>query len=643
MSRRSLIAIGCDRYDNEDNLEGAEGDARRIYEALMKPEVGDYDPGSSCLLLSPTLEQIRSAVRDILIQPGDIDTLTFYFAGHGGVKGTTYYLLPSNAVSTLLSATALSAGELHLMIAEAAPLQTNIIIDACEAGGVAGDVRTLLRSEDMGATETPGVTILAMAARDQGAVETDGAGIGTTALLDCIEGRTFVSDGRAALDLLEIGTRVSEMLAAAGGQAPVLWGLNLFGPRRFCRNPAFAGGGGPLRASLGDWNDRQTRNIVETAMPRLWRVWDELVEPAWSPRPMIDEIGAVLEALPSANARAQLLERLTAAADLKVEIAADRLRAVEARAAIIVAALPFAGQPAVARTMQFLAADWAERADAAVTEATGALAADRYALLSRATGIPDLFILPLRLLRIGGLAAASFHLRRFAEPRASAGPLRRYLAVMLEQLPGAVVAISDAQAAPLACVLSALLADGGREEAETLLGSLFASAIQSKAALASPHIEAGEIFRFLIARGTGETDLVRGLLAQPSELITVLLRAARQFGLDDAFDPHLIELDGFDLNAFIPAAYGDFAADLVRDGSNLGFAIGRDIFTVSELEAAWPQIPVPHDEEWSAAILAALLLPDRTPWFLLPRVELERESETEATLPGEQVVSGNAG
>jgi hypothetical protein len=620
VNRRCLIAIGCNRYEEENDLTGAEADASRVYDALMKPEVGGYDSETSQLLHSPTLAEVRAAVRSVLIRSEPIETLTIFFAGHGGVKAGTFYLLPSDASSALLSATALSASELLAMIAEAAPLQTNLIVDACEAGGVSSDIRALLRPEDLGATSTPGVTVLAMAARDQSAIEIDSAGVGTTALLDCIEGRAFVSDSRPTLDLLEIGTHVSEMLAALGEQAPIIWGLNLFGPRNFCRNPAFGGGGGPLRATMGDWDDPTARGVIEKAMPQLWRVWDRLDDPEWSPREIIDRLGPVLASLSTDTSRAQLIERLAAAALAKTANATDKLRILEARAGIIVSALRHAGEPAVAESMHRLAHGVADEAERVVCEATAALEADRYALLSTAGGISDLFVLPLRLTRLAGWAAAAHHIRAADNHAVTADVLKRYLAAILQHLTGSVVAISDAQAAPLASILSAAIAGNARAEGETLLGALFTSAVRFRGAFASAHIESGDILRFLIARETREFDRVRSTLARPTELLTVMLRSAALFGLEDAFDPWLIQFDGVDLNSFLPASYESFADETIRGGVNAGYRIGQDVFTVAELEAAWQSAPDPVGEERTASLLAALLFPDRTPWFLLPRL-----------------------
>jgi hypothetical protein len=97
----------------------------------------------------------------------------------------------------------------------------------------------LLKSNVLGDAGTPGITLVATSAQDQYSVESPAGGLGTGAILDCIEGRDFVQDTASALDLVEIGRRVSARLRETTEQSPVVWGLNLYGPPRFCRNARY--------------------------------------------------------------------------------------------------------------------------------------------------------------------------------------------------------------------------------------------------------------------------------------------------------------------------------------------------------------------------------------------------------------------
>jgi len=87
---RILIAIGCNAYDHQNSLNGAERDAQRVFSVLTRPELGDYHPERSRLLLSPSVIEVREALREVLFSNGPIDTFSFFFAGHGGVRSGSF-------------------------------------------------------------------------------------------------------------------------------------------------------------------------------------------------------------------------------------------------------------------------------------------------------------------------------------------------------------------------------------------------------------------------------------------------------------------------------------------------------------------------------------------------------------------------
>ena len=89
---RLLISIGCNTYDHALALTGAEADARRMFEALIRSDVGEYDSARSKLLLSPSMDEVRKTFHDVLFSNGPIDTFTFFFAGHGGVRAGSFYM-----------------------------------------------------------------------------------------------------------------------------------------------------------------------------------------------------------------------------------------------------------------------------------------------------------------------------------------------------------------------------------------------------------------------------------------------------------------------------------------------------------------------------------------------------------------------
>ena len=107
-------------------------------------------------------------------------------------------------------------------------------------------------------------------------------------------------------------------------------------------------------------------------------------------------------------------------------------------------------------------------------------------------------------------------------------------------------------------------------------------------------------------------------VAQPCELILALLRLSTLFGLDEIFDLSLEGIDHLVLNAYLPVGYADFGSEHIEGGINTLFTVGHDFWRVEELTTAWPALSLPSCAgEAMAALLASMLFPDRSPWFLL--------------------------
>lgn len=148
---RVLLCVGCNAYEHATALFGAEADATRIYRALISENAGGYDDSVSELKLSPTLGELREAVRQTLFRSTErIDTFTFFFAGHGAVQAGGFYMWLRDTTASAQSMTGFSLSELLRGVAEAGPSQTNIIIDACHSGGLIKDLSGLLAADRMG-------------------------------------------------------------------------------------------------------------------------------------------------------------------------------------------------------------------------------------------------------------------------------------------------------------------------------------------------------------------------------------------------------------------------------------------------------------------------------------------------------------
>jgi hypothetical protein len=597
---------------------GAEADAIAIYDALIKPEIGDYDPDRSRLLRSPTLQDVRNTLTETLFGDGHLDALTIVFAGHGGVSGGSFYMAVRESRSDALSATALSLADLLRMVAEAAPKQTYLFIDACQAGGLISDLNVILKSEVMGKFGTPGVTLLATAASNQSALETGGHGIGTAALLDCIHGRTFLQDSNPALDLVEVGRAVSERVAAAGAQTPVVWGLNLYGPSSFCRNPHMSSGNAPLRSVLFGWPDEGAATAIRSGLPRLWEPYIGITT-RWDPRALIDRLAPLLAELKdNPTILVDFSRRITEACVDQARETKDLFREIEVRAACVVALLPFSDDAEVSAYSLICCEQIGLLVEGAINAVTAGVGAYRYAIVTG--GRWDLYHLPIRLSKLLGWAGFASHVRIGAggKRRPVEDMMSNLFAWVLENYSLSLVSMSDCQAPYVLTAATAAAELGLNEQGESLLSHLFLSTVECGGKIARADLDPDEALNHLIWRHQGGSQSAK-LFAQPTELVTAVLRAARLFDLVDAFDTSLNMIDHLKINAYLPADYREFGVEHIPNGFNVLYQISHVIWSVADLERSWPNFPSPkHASTRLASLLASLLFPDRTPWFLLP-------------------------
>ena len=618
---RVLLSIGCNTYDHTSSLTGAENDARRIFEALIREDVGEYAPQSSKLLLSPTTGQVREAVREALFSNGAIDTFAFFFAGHGSVKSGSFYMWMRDSRPDAQSVSALSLSELFRGLNEAAPQQSNIIIDACESGGLVSDLGVILKTELLGDAGTPGITLVATSAQDEGAGETDAGGFGTNAILDCIEGRDMVQDSASALDLVEIGRRISDRLKTYD-QNPVVWGLNLYGPPRFCRNPFFGTDPArPLRDIIQAWPSTSDASVREH-YDELWRAYSSVSGGSWEACEFARVVNKVLSPLASApDALAGFAGRLGAAALERAELSEDPFRRALVSATFAVCLLQHLELGAIQRTAHRFVDSTASSLIAAGSRLAADLSADRYAFLAKkGGGLSDLFYLPLRIAKALGWLAASRWLLSEQDLRRSEGVelFSNVLRMVLNDYTGSVLVMSDAQAPYWAVALSGAIEAGLNEEAEQLTGLLFHSFVTCRGQLARFDIPAESTLDYLRARHANDFAQCLDLVERPNESLTVLMRAATLIQLDEVFDESLWKIDGVCFSAYLNGDSSQYGAETMTGGQNLMWTIGQDVFRVSDLVRTWRATPSPGCDLTAAlVILASLLYADRVPWFCL--------------------------
>ncbi|MDF4003295.1 caspase family protein [Luteibacter sp. PPL552] len=615
---RCLIAIGCDVYDDRDwlsPLQGAGNDARKMYAALLKPEIGDYDAGRSRLLLSPTLDEVRRAIVEVLHSgAGPIDTFTFFFAGHGSVGANSMYLWVKDSLATSAAGTAYSLSNLFLSIAEARPAQTNIIIDACESGGVVNDLGTVVRPDSLGPAGSPSISVLVTSASNQSAQERGGSGLGTELILDCIEGRRTINDHQPTLDLFEIGRTVAPLLEHEG-QSPASWGLNITGAPRFCRNPRY--GSDPnlaLRQAIQDWPSDGS-DAVRPFLRQLWAAYNSIDE-AWNAATFITTVRTVAEIISQKDQfLAQFIDRFSIACAARAATASDAFREAEVYGCLATAVLRVPRTPPVADLLTRLQEATANAAARASLSAVQMLAADRFALLSPSGAISDLFLLPLRVSQCLGWASYAY----LATPSTErAKTLSELASFILAEYALNVVAMSDTQAPATAVTLRALHQLKRLDLGEQLASLLFNSLSSHGGSLARTDIDEEKVVDYLLARSHRDFSRCIGLLEQPTELLTVLITCAGRFGLEDTFDDDLWTLDHVFLAAYVTSDFKEYGDSRMENGDYRTWQIGADIFCCADLTRHWGDHSVPEDAiDSSGAIVGSLLHRDRSPWFLI--------------------------
>lgn len=618
---RLALCVGCNSYEASTvgDLDGAESDAQKMFAALTAEAVGGYSPEHSNLLLSPTLADIREALGRLLSDHGPIDTFTFYFAGHGSVKAGSFYMWGRDVIESRLSISALSLGDVFRMIAEVAPAQTNIIVDACEGGGLINDLGVLLKADTLGNARTPGVTLFATSAQDEQAMEEDGAGRGTSALLDCIEGRDFVQDHTAVLDLVEISRRVSNKLRASG-QTPVVWGLNLSAAPRFCRNPFYSNNPASMQAFAKEWAIKYEIDLRLDQYEALWSIY-AAIESNWNPRMLANTVRPIFAQL---SGRPELLAtfvlRLSDSFAERAESTADRFRSAEVAAVLAVSLLPHLESQAVANAAQRIVGDVLGQIAATTSTLNVALASDEFALLSATSSISELFLLPIRATKI--LAWAALPVLSAPDGAMAKTPaLGEYAALVkriLDTYKYSLTPVSDTQASHWYVCLTTLRKFDLLAEAEEIFGLAFNGLVANQGKLLRANVTGEQILDFILASESKDFSKVVSAVKRPNETLTVFLRMAMTLGLAEVIDEHLWLLDGVSFTAYVKPEHACFADEVMEGGENFVWGIGYDIFCTNELQEAWPAITRPTTKlVTDLSLLAALLYPDRVPWHCL--------------------------
>jgi Caspase domain len=232
--KRRAVIVGINRYQRieEDNiqvLEGAENDARELYERLKNPDTCNFQISSNHFLIgqNATYERIRMAISDLLWKTGTSDIALFYFSGHGFVDSYGIgYLAPYDMFKNDPTVFGIRIQELQEIISKAIDKKcVLLILDCCYSGlATKGDPKAEFERnlDPVGAGE--GRIILASTEADavsreiadcthnnKGVPHTHG--IFTSYLIDGLDGAAADKDGIISVDGLRkyVENKMTEM------------------------------------------------------------------------------------------------------------------------------------------------------------------------------------------------------------------------------------------------------------------------------------------------------------------------------------------------------------------------------------------------------------------------------------------------
>ncbi|MGR8925279.1 caspase family protein [Rhizobium leguminosarum] len=625
-----MIAIGCDAYDNPPlgSLTGAENDAATLFEHLVTKSWGEYNQVQSKLLLSPTMTTLRSTVEAALFSGQSVEELTIFFAGHGGVKDNSYFLCLKDSDVDRMSLNALSMTQLFAWITEAKIRHTNLIVDACHAGGVVHDIGILLNPNVIGKAGSLAISILAAAGSDEYAGESGGAGHCTSALMSCLKGETPVQTTRPSLDLVEVGQVVSRTMQGTG-QTPVCWGINLFGISQLAKNPRFSGGSAHISATFpGLASDGAGNEYIRAASDAIWEQYLSLTR-EFDAEQFLDVVQPVCSKLEEEPAvAAAFVMGLAATFGARIAATGDHFDVARLQSACAVALLPMAASSthcadAIVQLSKEVVASIGEGTDQLLADFT----ADTYALLSKDGGIADFYFLPLRLMSILGWLGAAVHIQTISgRSTAAIAPMAADLVrLIMAHYSNSIVPVSDEMTPFYVSFAAAADVLGCEEELESISGLLLRILHQRGGRIADPGLSGEDALRFLTAVTEGRYDDIRNILANPTSLLPAVLLTMDRSGLSDIADGAMKGFDHVNINIFVPNDFSTFGAGLIEDGTNFSLNIGHTVFSVRDLVAEWLKIAKHLSADTTLAspavrisnVLASLLRPDRVAWFLV--------------------------
>ncbi len=577
-----LVSVGCDQYSNEslNNLSGAENDASSIYGVLVNSEYSMYDEKSSFLLRSPKVDDVRNCLEAALFENVCPDVFTLFFAGHGGVSNGTYYLCLNETRTDRISFTGLSLSEVFRLISSSEVRHVNLVIDACNTAGLVNDLLSLVKPDLMGAKGSFGISILAAAASDEFASEVGGQGILTGNLLSYISGSEKVNSELEYLDLVSLGRVISsKFIQEKIEQTPSSWGMNLYGPSIFSKNPYFS------RQSTISTHDvsfipsaSRVGSLLLLQKDKLWNLYENLDEP--------ESINRLLDILRKTSQDVESIEDLVTLIKgvgyrfIRKYEPTNNFKQLEIINAITTLLIPHLSNTKARDTIREFMHLFKQYCVQLIDDLMENLNKDRYFLLNREGSGFDSFsnhyYLPIRISKILGYSSQLLLIDKSLINKVS--PLLDFL---LKEYVNHLKTLSDIQAPFLYSFFSVYSSLQEKARIKDYLVAYMTDYIKCSGRVTTVNIQPENAAKYIIERYSGR-EISQEYTAKPNSLGASLLLQSQAYGLSEELDPYLHLMDRHNFYFFIPNDINQFGEDYIESGYNLVVRCGFQFWSCGE-------------------------------------------------------------
>lgn len=343
--RRLALVVGVGDYESPDvkDLAGPAFDAQRFHELLTGSDGYGFPAQNVCLLLDSeaTTQRFRQAFQEALINRArQNDVAVIFFAGHGSWRRDDNGDEPDEKDETLLLYDARTEGvpdlpddEFNGMLADLHKKTRNIVVvlDSCNSGSAtrgsnplqaryqppAEEVRQPLRALSGGdgsqgwiPEDLPGLVFFAAAADGEAALERDGRGIFTDALIEVLS-----QVGSRPLTYAQAARQIPSLVSARSSQIPFFHGDlrgDVFGNSRRTRPIAWE-----VRSAEPPWLELAGPPRVGMGQGAELRIYDGAAKASDLRDPGKAKATAVVSEMQGLNAKAKVVAALAEAPSVK--------------------------------------------------------------------------------------------------------------------------------------------------------------------------------------------------------------------------------------------------------------------------------------------------------------------------------------